>query len=251
MTLSEIAEGLDLSRSAAFRLVYTLEKEGYLRRDPDTRRFSLTSKVLSLGFVYLNARPLTEIVRPYLQRLSTKTNTAAHLIQLDGTYAVYLARVAPNATLVSNLQVGRRLPAHATASGRVLLSGLDAATLKALYEEMVRDHRDHQPPSLNYLLARADEDRARGYVMSESIFDPGVLSFAAPIRDGKGAIVAAINVVGPRTLMDRVGDASAFYALVGKEAHDLSSAIGYTGSLVREQAAHRQSKAPAPKRRNV
>jgi IclR family pca regulon transcriptional regulator len=249
MTLSEIAEGLNLSRSAAFRLVYTLEKESYLRRDPETRRFSLTSKVLSLGFVYLNTRPLTEIVYPCLQRLSALTKTAAHLSVLDGTHVVYMARVVPNATLVTNLQVGRRLPAHATASGRVLLSGIDAAALKALYEDMVREHRDQPPPSLNYLIARAEEDRARGYVMSESIFDPGVLSFAAPIRDGRAAIVAAINVVGSRSLMERAGDAAALNALVGKEAHDLSLAIGYSGPQLEDaEAGLRGSVTPARKK---
>jgi len=227
MKLAEIAVGAGMSRSAAFRLIYTLEKENYIRRDPLTRRYSLTSKVLSLGFVYLNSQPLVELVHPYLRRVSAATNAAAHLIQRDGTWAVYLARVAPNATLVANLQVGRRLPVHATASGRVLLSGLDGNAIKDLYEEMRREHREPPPPSLKYLIARAVEDRARGYVMGESMFDPGVMSFAAPVRDGTEAVIAAMNVVGPRSLMERLGDAAAINKIVGKQAHDLSEAIGY------------------------
>lgn len=228
MKLAELAAAAGLSRSAAFRLVYTLEKENYIQRDPISRRYSLTSKVLSLGFVYLYSRPVAEIVQPYLRRLSIATKVAAHLIQLDGTYSVYLARVAPQATLVTNLQVGTRLPAHATASGRVLLSGLVEPTLKALHERMRIEHKNLPPPPLKQLIARAAQDRDRGYVMEESMFDAGVLSFAAPVRDGTGNIVAALNVVGPRRLMEEVGDATKFDAIVGQEARDLSAAIGFT-----------------------
>jgi len=226
MKLSEIAAAAGLSRSAAFRLLYTLEKEHYLQRDRTTG-YGLTSKILSLGFVYLNSLPLTEIVQPCLRRLSIATDAAAHLTQLDGTFTVYLARVAPAATLVSNLQVGRRLPAHATASGRVLLSGLDETTLAMLHMQMRREHPDVPPPPLKQLVKRAQEDRARGYVMGESVFDPGVVSFAAPIRDGTGAIIAAVNVVGPRSVMEKIGDGIAFDAVVGQAARELSAAIGF------------------------
>jgi IclR family pca regulon transcriptional regulator len=229
MKLAELAAAAGMSRSAAFRLVYTLEKENYLHRDPVTRRYGLTSKVLLLGFVYMNSRPLTEIVHPYLRRLSSSTRAAAHLVELDGTYCVYLARVAPAVTLVSNLQVGTRLPAHATVSGRLLLSGLRDDELITLHARMLREHGTEHLPSLKTLVARAREDREHGYTMGESAFDPGVMSFAAPLRDGTGAVVAAINVVGPRNLMEQTGDAAAFDAIVGQEARDLSATLGYSG----------------------
>lgn len=229
LKLAELAAAAGMTRSAAFRLVYTLEKENYLRRDPMTRRYSLTSKVLSLGFAYMNSRPLTEIVHPYLRRLSSSTRAAAHLVELDGTYCVYLARVAPAVTLVSNLQVGTRLPAHATVSGRMLLSGLRDDELVALHARMLREHGAAHLPSLKALVGRAREDRERGYTMGESAFDPGVMSFAAPVRNGTGAVVAAMNVVGPRNLMEDTGDAATFDAIVGQEARDLSATLGYSG----------------------
>ncbi|MCF8476302.1 MAG: hypothetical protein K9G60_04680, partial [Pseudolabrys sp.] len=111
---------------------------------------------------------------------------------------------------------------------RVLLSGLVEPTLKALHERMRIVHKNLPPPPLKQLIARAAQDRDRGYVMEESMFDAGVLSFAAPVRDGTGNIVAALNVVGPRRLMEEVGDATKFDAIVGQEARDLSAAIGFT-----------------------
>ena len=116
-TLLELAEGLDISRSAAFRLTYTLEKDGFIERNAATRRFRPTSKVLTLGFEYFNSQSITELAQPHLRELSDATSASSHVVILDGWHAVYLARLAPPAVgLVSNLQVGSRQPAHLTAS---------------------------------------------------------------------------------------------------------------------------------------
>src|SRR5262245_8682051 len=72
LTLVEVAKGLGLSRSAAFRLIYTLEKDGFVARDEETRRFQLTSKVLSLGFEFLQSPAVTEVAQPYLRGLSDR-----------------------------------------------------------------------------------------------------------------------------------------------------------------------------------
>ena len=84
-------------------------------------------------------------------------------------------------------------------------------------------------PPFEVVRARAAQDRATGYVFKESMFDPGVLSFAAPVRDGSGHIIAAINAVGPRQLLESVGDAEAVNAIVGNEARTLSRSLGYAG----------------------
>lgn len=83
-TLAELAAGLSLSRSAAYRLVYTLEKEDFIAREPEGRHYRLTSKVLSLGFEYLNARGIPEIAEPVLRALSDATAAAAYIATLDG-----------------------------------------------------------------------------------------------------------------------------------------------------------------------
>ena len=85
--LTEIAAGLGLSRSATYRLVYTLENDGFLRRDPNTRRYRLTAKVLSLGFEFLFAQPLTDIAQPFLRQLVDTVLTSGLLRKIDA--AVY------------------------------------------------------------------------------------------------------------------------------------------------------------------
>lgn len=228
-SLSELAGDLHLSRSAAYRLVYTLEKEGFLVRDPDRRRYRVTAKILALGFEYLHSQSITETAQPTLRALSERTRAAAHVAVLEGWHSVYLSRVAPAVTLVTNLQVGMRLPAHVTASGRMLIAQLDADRLAELFETLKREcHTVPQPRSLAALRRLAEEDRQRGYVYHGSAFDPGVLSIAAPVFDRTGTALAAITVVGSKPLFEELGGERKLARLVVEAAHGLSRQMGHS-----------------------
>ena len=230
-TLQELASGLGVTRSAAYRLVYTLEKDGFILRDPATRRYRLTARVLTLGFDYLSSQAVAEVAAPALQRLSSLTSAAAHLVVLDGWHVVYLARVAPAVALVSNLQVGTRLPCHLTASGRALLACENEVKLRQIYGLLRQESRDVPPPSsFEALQAQAKEDAARGHVYRGSILDPGLMTFACVVRDGAGQAVAAINVIGPDALMERFGGESALRTVVLDAAATISRQIGFSGN---------------------
>ncbi|WP_043838531.1 IclR family transcriptional regulator [Muricoccus aerilatus] len=230
-TLQELASGLGVTRSAAYRLVYTLENDGFILRDPVTRRYRLTARVLTLGFDYLNSQAVAEVAAPSLQRLSSLTSAAAHLVVLDGWHVVYLARVAPAVALVSNLQVGTRLPCHITASGRALLACEDEPKLREIYRLLCRESREVPPPSsFEALRAQAEEDAARGYVYRGSVLDPGLMTFACVVRNGAGDAVAAINVIGPDALMARFGGETALRTVMLETAATISRQIGFSGS---------------------
>lgn len=230
-SLAELAAGLGLTRSAAYRLVYTLEKERFLARDAATRRYRLTSKVLTLGFDYLHAQGIIEQAQPFLRALSDKTRAASYVIILDGWESVYLARIAPPAVgLVSNLQVGMRLPAHVTASGRILLAHLSENDLREVYRRLQRECKAVPPPaSFAELKAQAEADRRRGYVYSASLFGPGSFSMACAVRDSSGGAVAAVNVLGPQALFDQLGGETVLRGQVGDAIGALSERLGFTG----------------------
>ena len=230
--LTEIADGLGLSRSATYRLVYTLEKDRFLRRDPVTRRYRLAAKVLSLGFEFLNAQPLTDIAQPYLRQLSDLTRAVAHLVIRDGAHVVYIARVAPPVTLVTNLQIGARLPAHLTATGRILLAYLSDDTLREIHRLIVSEPAAGfgKASSFEALKAAAHADRQRGYVFNRSTFDPSVYSLACPIRDRSGQAVAAVNVVAPLSTIENLGGEARIHAEVSGAAAAISTQIGFSNS---------------------
>jgi IclR family pca regulon transcriptional regulator len=229
-TLAELAAGLGLTRSATYRLVYTLEADGFIARDSETRRYRLTSQTLDLGFEYLHAQPITEIAQPFLRALSDRTSAAAHVAILDGWHCVYLARAVPNAGLVSNLQLGARLPAHTTSSGRVMLAHQEEERLRSVYENLRKDSRNTRGvPTAQEFNAQAAGDRKRGYVFHHSTVDPGLVSLAYPIRDHDSRVVAAVTVIVPEKMSDAIGGERALRPMVYETADAISRKIGYRG----------------------
>jgi DNA-binding IclR family transcriptional regulator len=194
-TLSEIASELGVTRSSAYRLLYTLQHLGYVAHDPRTKTYTLGSQVLHLGYGYLASRDLVEVAMPHLVRLRDRTGWSAHLGELHGRQIVYLARVPTRRSIASTVHVGTRLAAHTTTMGRVLLSGLASEDVRELYrDDASRHYNGRQQVVLSELVAQLAEDRANGFVIQNSGHEPGIASIAAPIRDVTGHIVAAINI---------------------------------------------------------
>ena len=196
----DIARELSLARATVFRLLQTLESAGYVSRDDGERSFRLGAAVLSRGFAYLSSLDLVEVSQPILRRLRDATGLSSHLAILDGREIVYVARFAGHSTLTSNVTVGTRFPAHATVLGRMLICEFSGAQLAGLFpgRELAK-YSEHTPATREELSELLALDRARGYATSQSFFERGVSSIAAPVRDRSGNIVASINVTAVDT----------------------------------------------------
>jgi DNA-binding IclR family transcriptional regulator len=195
LTLSEVAAALAVTRSSAYRLLFTLCHLGFVVLDAETKTYASGSQVLRLGYGYLASRDLVEVAMPHLVRLRDRTGWSAHLGELHGRDVVYLARVATRRSIASTVHVGARLPARATTMGRILLSGRSSNEVRELYrDDPVAAFAGNAPTTLAGLIDQLACDRAKGVVVQNSGYEPGVDSIAAPIRDMTGHIVAAINI---------------------------------------------------------
>ncbi len=193
MTLSEVAAAADLARPTARRLLLTLEELGFVRSSGG--QFRLTPKVLSLGMAYIGALGLWDIARPHLERLVARTGESSSMAQLDGSDIVYVARVAVPKLIALRVEIGTRFPAAQTSQGKVLLAALDPDRLAAALAE---PSRSGLPPFIGrtaeQLADELSEVRARGWALADEELAPGVRSVAVPVRDGTGAVRAAVNV---------------------------------------------------------
>lgn len=194
LTLSGIARAIGVTRSAAFRVVHTLTELGFLLHDPARGDYALGPALLRLGHGVLPARDVLSAATPALEALRDATGWSAHLGVLEGLDLVYLLRMPARRGEPGLVHVGSRLPAHATAMGRVLLAGLDEAGLAALAER-AGGRRGWPGPAA--LARRAKADRVRGHVQHLGEFEAGMASIAAPLRDAVGGVVAAISLVAP------------------------------------------------------
>jgi IclR family pca regulon transcriptional regulator len=193
LTLSEVATATGVTRAAARRFLLTLAELGYVRNDG--RYFSLTARVLELGYAYLSSLSLPEVAEPHLEALVAEVHESSSMSVLDGTDIVYVARVPVSRIMTVAISVGTRFPAYATSMGRVLLAGLPdselAGQLAGLSMKPLTSRTIGSVDELRTELARI---RAQGWALVNQELEEGLRAVAAPVRDHTGAVVAAVNV---------------------------------------------------------
>jgi DNA-binding IclR family transcriptional regulator len=200
---AELARRLKAPRASVFRLLHTLEQTGFVERVGDAASYRLGVAVLRLGFEYLSSLELTEHGRPLLEALRDASGFSAHLVVRDGSEVVFIAKAPSASTLFHSIQVGARLPAHATVLGRVLLGDLDSAALQELLGAApLTAYTPHTPTTIARLKAMIDDDRKQGYGISEGGYESGISTVAAPVRGEHERIVAAVSVTVPAQNID-------------------------------------------------
>lgn len=193
MSLAELATATGLARPTVRRILLTLRELGYVRADG--AGFALTPRVLELGVAYVRSMGLWEVARPHMERLSERTNESVSVAQLDGSDIVYVARVAVPKIVTLTVQIGTRFPALPTSLGKVLLAALSPAEVDQVLAEPSRSGLvPRWRPDRAEREAVLREVRARGWALTDEQLAFGIRSVAAPIRDGSGKVVAALNV---------------------------------------------------------
>jgi IclR family KDG regulon transcriptional repressor len=192
VSITELAETLNIDKGSASRLVSTLVRYGYAEKDEVTRRFHLGPQVVSLSRSVLTRLPLRDAAKPYLRQLMERTGECAHLAVAAQGKALYIDQVESPATLRVNAQVGTMNPLHCTALGKVLLAfgELDLpSSMESFTPQTITD--------IDALRRHLDEIRHIGYAVDDEEFDPGVRCIAVPVFDFRGKAVGSIGISGP------------------------------------------------------
>lgn len=194
-TLSEVAERSGLSRAGARRILLTLESLGYVRSDG--RLFSLSPRILDLGFAYLSSMPIWNLAEPVMQALVSEVRESCSAAVLDGADIVYVLRVPTHKIMSLSLGVGSRLPAYCTSMGRMLLSALPQAELMQCLAASDRTARTkYTVTGIKDLASRIAQVRKQGWSLVNQELEEGLVSMAAPITNRAGQMVAALNISG-------------------------------------------------------
>jgi IclR family pca regulon transcriptional regulator len=193
MTLSEVAAASGLARPTARRILLTLEALGYVRASG--AGYALTPRVLELGVSYVRSLGLWDVARPHMEALVARTGESTSMAQLDGSDIVYVARVAVPKIIALSVQIGTRFPALQTSLGKILLAALEPADLAEVLSQPSRSGVSARwQPDERERDAALREVRARGWALTDEQLAGGIRSIAAPIRNGAGTVIAAMNV---------------------------------------------------------
>jgi IclR family pca regulon transcriptional regulator len=193
MSLAAVAAAAGLARPTARRILLTLTELGYVRAADGG--FELTPRVLDLGMSYVLSHNLWDVARPHMQALVARTHESSSIAQLDGSDIVYVARVAVPKIIALAVTIGTRFPAMQTSLGKVLLAALPPEQVEAVLAEPSRSGISARwQPEAAEREAALREIRARGWSLTDEQLALGIRSVAAPLRDGSGQVIAAINV---------------------------------------------------------
>ncbi|MFJ2991091.1 IclR family transcriptional regulator [Pandoraea sp. NPDC087047] len=224
LSLSEIAAATGFDISAAQRFTFTLSALGYLLKDPQSKKYELSPKLLDFTYHYLVSNELVSRAAPYLQQLAAETEEATNLtVRLD-TDIVFVLRIVSRSVFNANVIVGSRLPAYCTAPGLAMLATLDEAEIDDILARtnlvQFTPATVSQPRKIKERLARI---RKQGYSHTEDEFFMGDISTAAAVVNQDGRAIGAINIAVPRVRWNAERDERRFADLVIQTAGALSA----------------------------
>jgi DNA-binding IclR family transcriptional regulator len=232
-TADRLAKRLGIPRSSCYQLLEALQEQGFAIHYPNERRWGLGIAAWELGSAYQRHEPLERMARPALTKLvaelSKKTNVVGHLAILDGADVLYLLEQRPARSLKLVTDVGVRLPAHLTASGRAMLQHLSQKQLVASFRGRDLGSRTNLGPrdlaSLQQLLGL---EKAQGFALEVDEVTMGYASVGVAILDSLGNPLAAIAITLQSNQLEKLQLSQIALLLTGA-AQDLSRKFGHHG----------------------
>jgi DNA-binding IclR family transcriptional regulator len=195
---AQLAKMAGLPRASVFRMLQTLEHAGYLDKVGEQGThpsYRLGVAVLRLGFEFLSSMELTEQGRPVIESLSDACGHSSHIVVRDGRDVVFVAKALGRFATFHAIQVGARLPAHATVLGRVLMADLSLQDITQLYAHHPMKSYTALTPTTPEALKKVIEEAAKeGIAISQGGFESGISTIAAPVFNSDKQVCAAISV---------------------------------------------------------
>ncbi|WP_228975919.1 IclR family transcriptional regulator [Streptomyces sp. DH12] len=230
LSAPEITRRLDLPRTTVHELVTTLAARSYLDPAPGRPgRYRLGVRAYQLGSRYAEQLDLAAEGQRVARQVAETCDETVHVAVLEDLDVIYIAKVDSTHAVRMVSAAGRRLPAHCTSVGKMLLASLPAEEFDARVEgrELVAmtPNSITDPDRLRTELAAV---RERGVATEHSESNPDVSCVAAPVRDGGGRVVAALSVSVPMVRWSEEREAE-LAELAAKGAADLSASLGHRG----------------------
>jgi len=196
LSLTQIAENVNLPKSTVHRLIATLGSKRFLIRDAARGKYRLGYQFLDIA-----SRVLTTVnqewVLPYLKRLAEECGETVDLAVMDGDHVIYLQVVESTQRVKLAAALGQRLPAFCTASGKAFLAFLPYEDMKLILHTGLKRYTEHTHQTFPDLYKDLEVTRQRGFAISRQEYENDINAVAAPILETSGYPIAAIAVAGP------------------------------------------------------
>lgn len=228
--VTDLARQLAYQKSNVHRILTTLVEQGYVLRFDAGPTYQLNYKMFEIGSRVVSRLRLSEVARPFLQRIVKRTGESAHIMIYHDAEIIYLDKIENKAPIRAASEPGLRAPAYCVASGKVLLAYQPEDEVRRVLRKL-RPHTPHTVTDARALQAEIDAVHERGYAINREGWRAGVAGAAAPVLVGRTHAIAALAILGPA---DRLDDERLHAAgrLLSQQARELSKQLGYEPEAV-------------------
>lgn len=203
-----LSEQLGLTKSIVFRLLQTLEEDGYVQRDAERAIYSLGYKIALLGERVGREGALLQVARPVMDALRDETGENVNLVIREGSVSVAIATREGLHSIRLFAEPGKRGPLHAGGASMLLLAYAEPSIRDNVLAGELTRYSPHTITDAERLREVLLLIRANGYNVAINDLDDGAFSVAAPIQNTAGEIIAGISVAGASVRLDEVRRAS-------------------------------------------
>jgi len=238
-SIQDLSSELNLPKPTIHRILSTLRHFGFVAQDEVSKEYRLGFRLLELGYTVLDQIDLRKIAEPFLTKLANRAEETVHLVILDQGEIVYLDKVEKvsdpkNLRMVS--RIGMRNYTHSCAVGKVLLAFLsDSEKDEIIAQKGLQKMTKNTIVNLGQLNKHLADVRAQGYAIDDEENEEGIRCIAAPVRNDRGNVIAAISISGPTVRMTRKRVHSELKTQVMKTALEISKKLGYKTESFRER----------------
>ncbi len=201
--ITEIAKALNLHKSTASGLVYTLQQNGYIAQNEDNRRYRLGLQLVERAGVLLDQIEIRKTAMPELECLRDLSNESVNLAILEENQVIYIERLLSDKSLGFRNHIGKRAFPHSTALGKAMLSHLPRREARSLLESYpLEAMTPNTITDMTTLLWQFERFREQGYAIEREENEIGGLCIAAPVHNHTAMPVAAVSISFPLSRLD-------------------------------------------------
>jgi DNA-binding IclR family transcriptional regulator len=202
-TFTAIQEALDIPKSSLSYLLQNLMNRDYIQCDKDMRVYYPGIKLIKISASCINNTNISREIWVGIRQLSEDLGATTHAALLEGNFVVYIAKCQSVQDLSVVANIGFRIPAHATAVGKMLLSTLSDADLEDRFRGVeLKRYTENTLVSYEKLVEEVKLAAERGYAIDNQEIIPGGICVAAPISDNTNRIIAALSATVPAVQVD-------------------------------------------------
>ena len=198
LSIAELNNMTSYGKSTVHRIAGTFKALNYVDQDTDGKYYA-TIKLFELGNRIVNRIPIINIVRPYLEELFEECRETVNLGIIDNNEVIFIDKILTKEPLRIDLEVGRRVPAHCSALGKVIMAYDDDLDVNKLEFSKFTEKTIDSPEELEKVLNKI---RKYGYAYDDEEYIDGLVCMARPILNSKGNAVAAMSIALPRVRLN-------------------------------------------------